>query len=186
MLTASQSPDGNSSKRGARLSTLPRADRKTKSSIGLNRLWSGERVDKSGGDAVMHTRGQIKHEMMTCGYRQEECGILGYGTYRVPTRVVCLWVPRVPPPASAMTLLLQPSLGTHTRESKVLSISLYLSQSRLSGAARCGGQLRGPLRTQPRSRVLTRGPLNLEKTKVACSLLAVNMAGSSYVISGSR
>lgn len=107
-----------------------------------------------------------------------------YTAYRVGTRVVCLRL-AVPPPASAMTLLLRPSLDTRTRESKVLSISfsvsLNLSQSRLSGAARRGG----PLRTQPRSRVLTSGPLNLEKTKVACSLLAVNMAGSSYVISGS-
>lgn len=42
-------------------------------------------------------------------------------------------------PASAMTLLLRPSFDTRTRESKVLSISfsvsLNLSQSRLSGAA---------------------------------------------------
>lgn len=86
----------------------------------------------------MHTRERIKDEMMTCGYRQEECRILVYGrlrtAYRVGTRVV-----PPPAPASAMTLLLRPSLDTRTRESKVLSISfsvsLNLSQSRLSGAA---------------------------------------------------
>lgn len=95
-------------------------------------------ADQSVGDAVMHTRGRIKDEMMTCGYRQEECGILVRTAYRVGTRVVCLCL-AVPPPASAMTLLLRPSLDTRTRESKVLSISfsvsLNLSQSRLSGAA---------------------------------------------------
>lgn len=80
---------------------------------------------------------------MTCGYRQEECGILVYGrlprtAYRVGTRLHASYV--CASPASAMTLLLRPSLDTRTRESKVLSISfsvsLNLSQSRLSGAAR--------------------------------------------------